>query len=64
MKGFKYQVTVTILLCKRKINGDIEALVYSNSATKTTINFDKYGLEKYFQEIFYRIDNWINEGSG
>ena len=24
MKGFKYQIPVTILLCKRKINGDIE----------------------------------------
>ena len=21
-------------------------------------------LDKFFQEIFYRIDNWINEGSG
>ena len=20
--------------------------------------------DKYFQEILYRIDNWINEGSG
>ena len=24
----------------------------------------KYDLDKSFQEIFYRIDNWINEGSG
>ena len=23
-----------------------------------------FGLDKSFQEIFYRIDNWINEGSG
>ena len=21
-------------------------------------------LDKFFQEILYRIDNWINEGSG
>ena len=21
-------------------------------------------LDKFFQEIFYRIDDWINEGSG
>ena len=58
MKGFKYQITVTFLLCKHKINGDIEyAPVYFNSSTKTVINSDKYGLEKFFQEILYRIDN-------
>ena len=65
MKGFKYQITVTVLLCKYKIYGDIEyAPVYFNSATKTVINSDKYDLDKSFQEILYRIDNWINEGSG
>ena len=35
-----------------------------NSATKTVINSDKYDLCKSFQEMLYRIDNWINEGSG
>ena len=25
---------------------------------------DKFSLENSFQEILYRIDNWINEGSG
>ena len=65
MKGFKYQITVTVLLSKHKINGDIEyAPVYFNSATKTVITSDKYMLDKSFQEILYRIDNWINEGSG
>ena len=65
MKGFKYQITVTVLLRKHKENGDIEyAPVYLNSATKTVINFDKYDLDKSFQEILYRIDNWIDEGSG
>ena len=35
MKGFKYQITVTVLLIKHKINGGIEyAPVYFNSATK------------------------------
>ena len=64
MNDFKYQITVTVLLCKLKINGDIEyAPVYFNSATKTLINSDKYMLNKSFQEILYRIDNWINEGS-
>ena len=62
MKSFKYQITVTVLLCKHKQNGDIEyAPVYYNSATKTVINSDKYDLDKSFQGILYRIDNWINE---
>ena len=46
MKGFKYQITVKVLLSKRKINGDIEyAPIYFNSATKTIINSDKYDLD-------------------
>ena len=65
MKSFKYQITVKVLLCKYKINGDKEyAPVYFNSATITIINSDEYMLDKSFQEISYRIDNWINEGSG
>ena len=36
--------------------------VYFNSTTKTVINH-KFGLDRYFQEILYRIDNWTNEGS-
>ena len=24
----------------------------------------KFSLENVFQEIFYRVDNWINEASG
>ena len=64
MKGFKYQITVTILLTKTKINGSIEySPVYFNSTTKTVIN-SEFDLDKSFQEILYRIDNWINEGSG
>ena len=62
MKGFKYQITVKVLLCKQKENRDKWfAHVYFNSATKTVINSDKYDLDKSFQEILYRIDNWINE---
>ena len=50
---------------QNKINGGIEyAPVYFNSATKTVINSDKYDFDKSFQEILYRIDNWINEGPG
>ena len=37
--------------------------VYFNSTTKTVINH-KISLENVFQEILYRIDNWINEASG
>ena len=40
------------------------APVNFNSATKTVINSDKYMLDKSFQEILYKIDSWINEGSG
>ena len=65
MKSFKYQITVAVLLNKHKMNGDIEyALVYFNSETKVAINSDKYDLGKPFQELLYRIYNWINEGSG
>ena len=65
MKSFKYQITETVLLYKHNINGDIEySPVCFNSATKTVIDSDKYDLEKSFQEILYRIDNWINKGSG
>ena len=61
MKGFKYQVTVAVLLCKHKISGDIEYVsVYFNFVTKTVIKSEKYDLDKSFQEMLYRIDNWIN----
>ena len=64
IKGFKYQLTLKLLLRKHKENGGIEfAPGYFNSTTKTVIN-SKYMLDKFFQEILYRIDNWINEGSG
>ena len=63
-KGFKYQITVKVLLKKYKLNGEIEfAPVYFNSLTKTVINH-RFRLENAFQEILYMIDNWINEGSG
>ena len=49
---------------KDKQNGDIEfAPVYFNSTTKRVIKF-KYELDKSFQEVLYRICNWINKGSG
>ena len=49
---------------KYKPNGEIEFRpVYFNSTAKTVINY-KFSLENAFQEILYRIDNWITEGSG
>ena len=64
IKGFKYQITVKVLLKKYKPNGEIEfAPVYFNSSTKLVINH-RYELNKSFQEILYRIDAWINKGSG
>ena len=64
MKGFKYQITVAVLLSKEKGNEGIEySSVYFNSIAKTVIN-SEFSLDKSFQEILYRIDNWINEGSG
>ena len=64
MKGFKNQITVNVLLSKQKGNGDIElAPVYFDATTKRVINL-KYDLNKSFQEVLYRIDNWINEGFG
>ena len=62
-KGFKYQITLKVMLKKYKPNGEIEFRpVYFNSTTKTVINH-KFSLENTFQEILYRIDDWINEGS-
>ena len=64
MKGFKYQITAKVLLKKYKPNREIEfAPIYFNSHTKLAINH-RYKLNKSFQEILYRIDAWINKGSG
>ena len=63
-KGFKYQITVKALLKKYKSNGEIEfAPAYFNSLTKTIIN-RRYKLDQSFEETLYRIDAWINKGSG
>ena len=63
IKGFKYQITLKVLLSKYKENIDREfADVFFNSTTKIVIN-SKHR-DKSFQEIFNKIDNWISEGSG
>ena len=64
IKGFKYQITIKILLKKYKLNDEIEfAPVYFNSVIKLVIN-NRFELRKLFQEILYRIDAWINNRSG
>ena len=63
-KDFKYQITLKAMLKQYKPNGEIEFKpVYFNSTTKTVINH-KFSLKNVFQEILYRFDKWINEGSG
>ena len=64
IKGYKYQITVKVLLKKYKPSREIEfAPVYFNSSAKLVINH-RYKLNKSFQEILYRIDAWINKVSG
>ena len=64
VKGFKYQITVEVLLKKCKHNGETEFRpVYFNSVTKTVTNHI-FKLENSFEEILYMIDVWINSGSG
>ena len=64
IKGFKYQTTLKVLLSKYKENTDREfAPVYFNFTCKTVIAL-KYDLNESFQEILYRIDNWISERYG
>ena len=63
-KGFKYQITLKVISKKYKPNGATEFRpVYFNSTTISVINH-KFSLGNVFQEILYRIDNWISEGSG
>ena len=66
MKGFKYQITLYITLKKNKLDGKSEyARGYFHSFIKIVINenFDN-SVNKSLEEILYRLDNWINEGSG
>ena len=53
-----------MLLKKYKPNGEIDFTpVFFNSSTKTVIN-RRYKLDESFQGTLYRIDAWINRGSG
>ena len=64
LKGFKYQITLCILLSKVKSNNYTEySTVYLNSSTKIVIGH-KYFLDECFQEIIFSLENWISHGSG
>ena len=53
LKGFKYQITLAVLLSKVKNSGETEySPVYFNPLTKTVIN-NKFKLDQSFQEIIY-----------
>ena len=55
---------LTALISKLKSDKSIEySSIHFNSTTKAIIN-SKFNIDKSFQEILYRIDNWINEGCG
>ena len=60
-KGFNYQMTLKVTLEKYKITEIEFRAVDFNSTSKTVINH-KFSLKHAFEEILYRIDNWINEG--
>ena len=63
MKGFKYHITLYVLLSKVKSSDLIEySPVYFNSLTNTVIG-NKYFLEECFNEIIFRLENWISHGS-
>ena len=52
------------MLKKYKPNGETEFRpVYLYATAKTVINH-RFHFGNAFREILYRIDNWINEGSG
>ena len=65
LKVFKFQITMAVLLSKVKNSNEIEySLVYFNSLAKTVIGSNKFGLNQVFQEIIYRLDNWVGNGCG
>ena len=64
IKGFKYQITLQVLLSKVKSSDFIEySTIYLNSLTKTVIG-EKYHLDDCFNEIIFRLENCISHGSG
>ena len=57
LKGFKYQITLYVLLIQVKSSEYTEyRSVYFNSWTKTVFG-DKYFLDQCFNEIIFRLEN-------
>ena len=55
MKVFKHQITLKVYVSKdRGKKGREFTTVHFNSTAKTVININKYGLNKYFQQVLYR----------
>ena len=46
-----------------KENAEREFALYFTSTAKTIIGSEN-SLDRYFQEVFKMINNWISEGSG
>ena len=64
IKGFQYQITLQVLLSKVKSSDFIEySTICLKSLTKTAIG-EKYHLNACFNEIIFRLENWISHGSG
>ena len=62
-KALSIKKTLKVVLKKYK-STEINLLRFIfNSTTKIVINY-KSNLKNTLKEIFYRIDNWINEGYG
>ena len=59
--GFKYQITLKVTL---ENTSQMEELNFDQFIVIKTVVNHKFTLVKSFQEVLYRIDNWINEGSG
>ena len=66
MNEFKYHIVMNATLSKNKAGDKTEyASVYFNSRIKTVINLNfECSIDNSFQQILYKLDNWINEGSG
>ena len=70
MKGFKYQMTLRVLLSKVESRGNAlhsdfikYSTIYLNSLTKAVIG-EKYYLNECSNEIIFRLEIWIGHGSG
>ena len=57
LKGFQYQITLSVLLSKIKTDGNIEYSPASFISTTKTVITNKSGLDQSFQEIIYIFDN-------